>query len=173
MFHEFCLQHLGTPIGVMLVVSDRDDRLRAVDWHDYEARMRRLLSVHYGDSFRLHPSPSPNAISDAIEAYFAGHIEAIEQIAVRTEGTPFQCQVWKALRMIRAGTTVSYGELARRIGRPTAVRAVGLANGANPIGVVVPCHRVIGANGKLTGYGGGLKRKRWLLGHEGVEIRLT
>jgi methylated-DNA-[protein]-cysteine S-methyltransferase len=82
------------------------------------------------------------------------------------EGTDFQRTVWQALRRIPCGTTISYGELARRIGRPAAVRAVGLANGANPVGVVVPCHRVIGADGSLTGYGGGIERKRWLLAHE-------
>ena len=85
---------------------------------------------------------------------------------MKTAGTDFQREVWRALRGIPCGTTLSYGELARRIGRPNAVRAVGLANGANPIGVVVPCHRVIGSNGSLTGYGGGIERKRWLLDHE-------
>src|SRR6185437_637184 len=90
----------------------------------------------------------------------------IDAILTATAGTAFQREVWRALRDIPAGQTISYGELARRIGRPAAVRAVGLANGANPIGVVVPCHRVIGANGSLTGYGGGLHRKEWLLAHE-------
>ena len=83
-------------------------------------------------------------------------------------GTPFQKTVWRALREIPCGQAISYSELARRIGRPAAVRAVGLANGLNPISVIVPCHRVIGANGTLTGYGGGLERKRWLLSHEGA-----
>lgn len=173
MTYHFCLQRLSTPIGVMLVVSDADNKLRAVDWHDYEPRMHRLLTIHYGDSVRLSPSRSSTTASNAIEEYFAGRIEATDRIAVCTEGTPFQCQVWKALRTIRAGTTLSYGELARRIRRPAAVRAVGLANGANPVGVVVPCHRVVGANGRLTGYGGGIERKRWLLQHEGVEERLS
>ena len=89
----------------------------------------------------------------------------------RPIGTPFQRAVWRALREIPCGETRSYGEIARRIGRPKAVRAVGLANGANPIGIVVPCHRVIGSNGTLTGYGGGIERKRWLLAHEG-KVRL-
>jgi methylated-DNA-[protein]-cysteine S-methyltransferase len=87
---------------------------------------------------------------------------------VTTGGTPFQREVWAALRRIPAGQIASYGQLAARIGRPAAVRAVGLANGSNPVGVIVPCHRVIGANGSLTGYGGGIERKRWLLAHEGV-----
>jgi methylated-DNA-[protein]-cysteine S-methyltransferase len=87
-------------------------------------------------------------------------------LPVATNGTDFQCVVWGALRQLAPGETISYGRLAARIGRPTAMRAVGLAIGANPIAVVVPCHRVIGANGTLTGYGGGLERKRWLLAHE-------
>jgi len=85
---------------------------------------------------------------------------------VETGGTPFQQEVWRSLRAIPCGTTTSYGKLAAQIGRPAAVRAVGLANGANPVAVVIPCHRVIGSNGSLTGYGGGLERKRWLLDHE-------
>ena len=100
--------------------------------------------------------------------YFEGDIAAIDTIEVKTGGTPFQRSVWKALRKIEAGTTVTYAELARRIGRPTAIRAAGLANGQNPIGIVVPCHRVIGSDGSLTGYGGGLQRKEWLLKHEGA-----
>jgi methylated-DNA-[protein]-cysteine S-methyltransferase len=98
--------------------------------------------------------------------YFAGELGAIDDLPVKTAGTPFQRAVWSALREIPLGATESYGKLAERIGRPTAVRAVGLANGSNPIGIVVPCHRVIGANGSLTGYGGGMERKRWLLEHE-------
>jgi methylated-DNA-[protein]-cysteine S-methyltransferase len=99
-------------------------------------------------------------------AYFDGDLHAIDALPVATEGTVFQKSVWQALRTIPTGKTMSYGELAVKIGKPAAVRAVGLANGSNPIGVVVPCHRVIGANGSLTGYGGGLERKRWLLDHE-------
>ena len=89
---------------------------------------------------------------------------------MKTAGTPFQKTVWKTLRKIECGHTISYAELARRIGRPSAVRAVGLANGQNPVSVVVPCHRVIGSDGRLTGYGGGLPRKKWLLEHEGAKI---
>ena len=102
----------------------------------------------------------------SIKAYFEGQLNAIDSLPVECVGTPFQKRVWHALREIPCGRTVSYSELARRIGRPAAVRAVGLANGANPISVIVPCHRVIGVNGTLTGYGGGLERKRWLLSHE-------
>src|SRR5208283_2077845 len=97
---------------------------------------------------------------------FAGDLRVLDLLPVETGGTAFQRQVWQSLREIPCGTTVSYGQLAERIGRPSAVRAVGLANGANPVAVVVPCHRVIGSNGSLTGYGGGIERKRWLLNHE-------
>jgi methylated-DNA-[protein]-cysteine S-methyltransferase len=101
-------------------------------------------------------------------AYFGGDLAAIDALPVATGGTEFQRAVWDELRRIPCGGSISYSELARRIGRPAAIRAVGLANGANPIGIVVPCHRVIGANGTLTGYGGGIERKRWLLAHERV-----
>jgi methylated-DNA-[protein]-cysteine S-methyltransferase len=129
--------------------------------------MRRLLRLHYGESgFRLEPARNPNGLTFAISSYFAGELTAIDILPVQTAGTPFQREVWRALREITCGTTVSYAKLAERIGRPNAVRAVGLANGSNPIGIVVPCHRVIGSNGSLTGYGGGIERKRWLLEHE-------
>jgi methylated-DNA-[protein]-cysteine S-methyltransferase len=97
--------------------------------------------------------------------YFAGARRTFN-LPLALRGTPFQERVWKMLTEIGFGETWSYGELAKRIGNPQASRAVGLANGANPISIIVPCHRVIGANGTLTGYGGGLERKRWLLSHE-------
>jgi len=164
---QLFVNRIDTPIGKMLVVTDREENLRAVDWTDHEQRMQRLLCLHYGASgFKIEPAHSANGMTDAINRYFAGEVEVIDTLPVKGGGTPFQCQVWRALRKIRCGTTVSYTQLAERIGRPTAVRAVGLANGANPIGVVVPCHRVIGSDGSLTGYGGGIERKRWLLEHE-------
>jgi len=158
---------LATPIGELVLICDEDGRLRATDWTDYNARMRRLLVRHYGeDSFTLTSAQNPSGFASAIAAYFDGDMHALDFIPVATQGTAFQQCVWQALRFIPAGQTISYGELAIRLGKPAAVRAVGLANGANPIGVVVPCHRVVGANGSLTGYGGGLERKRWLLNHE-------
>jgi methylated-DNA-[protein]-cysteine S-methyltransferase len=107
-------------------------------------------------------------LRNKLSAYFAGELSALAGLTVLTGGTPFQRQVWAALRKIPIGKTTSYGALAQRIGRPNAIRAVGLANGANPVGVVIPCHRVIGADGSLTGYAGGLERKRWMLEHEGA-----
>ena len=133
----------------------------------------RLLQLHYGEQgYRLEPNSNPNSLTDAIGNYFAGELTAIDTLPVRTEGTAFQCDVWRALRAIPCGTTVSYAKIAAQIGRSKAVRAVGAANGANPIGVVVPCHRVIGADGSLTGYGGGVERKAWLLNHEGCRNRI-
>ena len=160
-------EKLATPIGELVVIYDEQGRLRATDWINYAERMHRLLARHYGeDDFTLTPAQNPSRLASAIAAYFDGDVQAIDSLPVATKGTPFQKNVWQALRSIPAGQTISYGELALRLGRPAAVRAVGLANGANPIGVVVPCHRVIGANGSLTGYGGGLERKRWLINHE-------
>ncbi|MBO0756054.1 MAG: methylated-DNA--[protein]-cysteine S-methyltransferase, partial [Bradyrhizobiaceae bacterium] len=121
-----------------------------------------------GRDFVVKDGRLPKFIKQALSAYFAGDLTAIDRIAVATRGTGFQRDVWAALRQIAPGTTLSYGALAKEIGHPKAVRAVGLANGANPIAIVIPCHRVIGADTSLTGYGGGIKRKRWLLNHEGA-----
>jgi methylated-DNA-[protein]-cysteine S-methyltransferase len=163
------MDRVETAIGVMLLVADGEGNLRATDWAEHEERMRRFLRLHNGkDGFVLEECSNPSGLSDVIRRYFAGDLGAIDDLPVQTAGTSFQQQVWRALREIPAGTTLSYAQLALRIGRPTAVRAVGLANGSNPVGVVVPCHRVIGANGSLTGYGGGMERKRWLLEHEGA-----
>lgn len=158
---------LATPIGELVLICDEEGRVRATDWTAYDQRLHRLLARHYGEgNFTLTPAHNPFGLASAMAAYFDGDIHAIDALPVATEGTAFQKSVWQALRGIPAGQTISYSDLARRVGKPAAVRAVGLANGANPIGVVVPCHRVIGANGSLTGYGGGLERKRWLLDHE-------
>jgi methylated-DNA-[protein]-cysteine S-methyltransferase len=161
------VDRIETPIGELVVVVDREGRLRAVDWDDYEERRLRLLARHYGEGgFTVEPARDPGGLASAISGYFEGDLGAIDGLPVETAGTGFQREVWAALREIPCGATISYGELARRLGRPAAVRAVGLANGANPVGVVVPCHRVVGSNGTLTGYGGGVERKRWLLDHE-------
>jgi methylated-DNA-[protein]-cysteine S-methyltransferase len=161
------IDRFQTPIGEMVILADHDGNLRAVDWAEYEPRMLRLLTRHYGaNGFTIEPGKNPHGFADAIARYFAGDYSALDSLPVETAGTPFQRAVWRALREIPCGTTVSYADLAQKIGKPTAMRAVGLANGSNPVGVIVPCHRVIGANGSLTGYGGGIERKRWLLDHE-------
>ena len=165
----FQLSRVSTPLGVMLAATDSDGRLRILDWENYEARMRRLLDRLYGKgAVTLVDGDGKGPVFDKLAAFFAGDLNAIDDIPVETGGTAFQRDVWAALRGIPAGETRSYGQFARTIGRPAAVRAAGLAIGANPVGVVVPCHRVIGANGALTGYAGGLDRKAWLLKHEGA-----
>lgn len=151
-------------MGLLLIVTDNDGVLRAIEFGHYEARMHRLLRNHYGE-YQLHEGRSPS-LKQALKDYFAGRLDALAEIKTLTRGTPFQRKVWKALRAIPAGTTITYGQLAEKIGRVGASRAVGAANGANPIPVVVPCHRVIGADGTLTGFGGGLRNKKWLLQHE-------
>lgn len=161
------LDRLRTPIGDLFLVADKEGILRATFWTDDEQNLHRVMQRQYtGLAIDFEPANDPHGLSAALHAYFAGDLHAIDKLPVEAGGTPFQREVWRALRDIPCGTTISYAELAQRIGRPAAVRAVGLANGANPIGIVVPCHRVIGSNGSLTGYGGGMERKRWLLDHE-------
>ena len=161
------VEQLSSPLGPMLLLTDDQQSLRMLDWVDCQERMDRLLRRQYGlGQTRTVPSTRRTAARDAMEAYFAGDLTAIDSLPVANGGTDFQRQVWAALRTIPAGQTCSYGQLAAAIDRPKAVRALGLANGANPIAIVVPCHRVIGANAALTGYGSGIARKRWLLDHE-------
>jgi len=165
--HQFLADRIKTPIGDLDIVADEDGRLRAVEWTDHSDRMHHSLRLQYGkDGCALKHARNPAGLSTALRAYFGGELAAIDRLKVATGGTEFQKSVWKALRTIACGETISYAKLAERVGRPTAVRAVGHANGDNPISVVVPCHRVIGTNGSLTGYGGGIERKRWLLAHE-------
>ena len=158
------LSRLDSPIGTVLIVSD-GAALRALDFLDYEARMQLLLRRHYGEC-ELKPTDDPGAIGKAVQAYFDGDLAALGGLPVQTAGTAFQRSVWAELRRIPPGATISYGRLAERVGQAKASRAVGMANGANPVSIVVPCHRVIGADAKLTGYGGGLHRKKWLIDHE-------
>jgi methylated-DNA-[protein]-cysteine S-methyltransferase len=162
---KFLTDRIKTPIGDLDIVADKDGRLRAVEWTDHADRMHRSLRIQYGQ-YELASARNPAGTSAALRAYFSGDVMAIDRLKVATGGTDFQKAVWKALRGIACGETITYAVLAQRVGRPTAVRAVGHANGDNPISVVVPCHRVIGTNGSLTGYGGGIERKRWLLAHE-------
>lgn len=169
--HEFFLERIDTPTGNVLIVTDDEQRLRAVDWEDHEHRMQTLMRRQYGEGkVKLQEVKKASDASKALLAYFKGDIDALVDLPTATNGTEFQRQVWAALRRIPIGQAISYGALAKDIGKPSAMRAVGLANGSNPIAIVVPCHRVIGANGSLTGFGGGIERKRWLLAHEGFAI---
>ena len=162
--------HVESPLGPFTVVADGDGRLVAAGWTDdaTDGRMAGRLRIFATRSdAEFVGAANPGGLSAALTAYFAGDLAAIEKLPVsESAGTPFQRSVWRALRGIPCGESRSYGDIARAIGRPSAVRAVGLANGSNPICIVVPCHRVIGSNGKLVGYGGGVERKRWLLTHE-------
>ncbi|WP_293679520.1 methylated-DNA--[protein]-cysteine S-methyltransferase [uncultured Phenylobacterium sp.] len=159
------LDRIVTPIGTALVVTDEAGVLRAFNWIDYEVAMSAWIARRYPKALRREGA---GPLRDRFDAYFAGEVDAFVTVGWEGAGTAFQRQVWRALCAIPAGATLSYAALAQRIGRPTAVRAVGLANGSNPVALVVPCHRVIGSDGSLTGYGGGLHRKRWLLEHEGA-----
>ena len=162
------IDHLDSPVGDVLIVSD-GEKLCALDFADYEDRMKRLLEPRFeGQTWR--DADDPQGFSSKLKAYFEGEIDVVDDMPVDTGGTAFQARVWAALRTIPVGTTTTYGALAAQLGNPNASRAVGLANSLNPVGIVVPCHRVVGANGTLTGYAGGLERKRWLLEHEGAVL---
>jgi methylated-DNA-[protein]-cysteine S-methyltransferase len=165
----FLVDRLATPIGTARVVTDAEGWLRAFDWEDHVERIRQLLRLQYG-AVDLQESRAPKAIRSALRNYFEGDLEALQKIEWRIAGTPFQRKVWTALPSIRAGTTMTYGAFAAALGSPNAMRAVGHANGSNPISLVIPCHRLIAADGSLVKYGSGLERKRWLLRHEGVAV---
>jgi methylated-DNA-[protein]-cysteine S-methyltransferase len=167
---EFFIDRLDSPIGVLHLVSD-GRRLCALDYDGYDERLRRLLTLRYGPH-RLREAADSGGATSALRRYLAGDLGAVDALEVDTGGTPFQRAVWAALRAIPCGTTTTYGELARRVGEPSAARAVGITNSLNPIAIVVPCHRVIGADDSLTGYAGGLHRKQWLLEHEGAQLPL-
>ena len=160
---------MATPMGDIEVVFD-DDALLTLEFEDREGRARAWLERRFG-TVELAAAADKLGIVERLHQFFDGNLHALGDIPVRGYGTPFQEQVWSALRRIAPGSTTTYGALATEIGRPNAPRAVGAANGANPIAIVVPCHRVIGHDGHLTGYGGGLDRKRWLLRHEGAVLR--
>ncbi|MGF1454888.1 MAG: methylated-DNA--[protein]-cysteine S-methyltransferase [Alphaproteobacteria bacterium] len=162
-----------SPLGPLIVVTHQGHAGRPVlgglDFADRLERLSGLLgkAPWAGD---VKDAPVERTIADALEAYFDGDLHAVDALVVEPWGSPFEGSVWNALRTIPAGTTTSYGSLAKTLDRPTAARAVGRANGRNPVGIVIPCHRVIGSGGALTGYAGGLERKAWLLRHEGVAL---
>lgn len=155
--HATYFSELDSPVGNLLLLGS-GEALSGLYMHEQRHRPDLPDGCERNDrAFR--------DVREQLKAYFAGRLQEFE-VALASEGSPFQRTVWKALCKIPFGETESYGGLARRIGNPNASRAVGLANGRNPIGIIVPCHRVVGANGTLTGYGGGLPRKKWLLEHE-------
>lgn len=160
-------QTIETPIGAVVIATDEDAALYVVEFADCQARIEHWLSRHEkAGPFRLEAGSISPAIKHAFTRYFSGDVAALDALAVKFVGTPFHQQVWSRLRTIRPGGTLSYGAFAQQLGRPQSARAVGHANGANPLSIVVPCHRLVAADGALTKYGGGLARKRWLLDHE-------
>ena len=162
-----------SPLGPLTIFAG-SGRLMGVEFGDncadFEHELEPLRRMRVAGIVKQHPDPA-GAVS-ALRAYFAGDLLALEALTVDPMGTPFQLRVWNALRSVPAGRTASYSDIANAIGARTATRAVGAANGANPIAIVVPCHRIIGSGGSLVGYGGGLDRKRWLLQHEGVLLKM-
>lgn len=154
----------GAPFVGICLVGD-GERLCAVDFVGYEGRMHRLLGRRYG-AFELERGEIPGDAPMRMRAYLNGDMHAFSDLDVTTGGTEFQSAAWLALRSIPAGKTATYRQQAMRIGRPQAVRAIGAANGQNPLAIVLPCHRVVGSDGALTGYAGGLATKEWLLAHE-------
>ena len=158
---KFCTIHL---------VSD-GERMVSLDFKGFEERLHKLMSKRY-EAYELVDQDNPQGFTDILKAYLAGDITAVDAIPVDTGGTEFQKSCWELLRKIPAGETWTYGQMAKVLGNPNASRAVGITNSLNPVGIVVPCHRVIGASGKLTGYAGGLNVKDWLLKHEGAQGQL-
>ena len=154
----------ASPIGRILFASNAEG-ICALDYGDYESRMNNLL-LHRFREFESRTDSDPWRLKPQLEKYFDGDLDALNSVPVSLGGTEFQLEVWAALRRIAAGETATYGELAARLGRPKGARAVGHANSLNPVAIIVPCHRVIGASSALTGYAGGLERKEWLLRHE-------
>lgn len=160
------IDRLSSTVGELMIVTD-NTHLCALEYEGYSDRMMSLLQRRY-DTITLVPNTNPLGITQKLAAYLEGDYQAVDDIPVNPGGTPFQQRVWSELRRIPHGQTWTYGELATALGKPTAFRAVGMANSKNPIVIVIPCHRVIGASNALTGYSGGVDRKRWLLEHEGT-----
>jgi methylated-DNA-[protein]-cysteine S-methyltransferase len=155
---------LATPIGEALIVSDEVGALRAFQWREQEEALRRTLAKRYGD-LPLERGGAA-ALAEAFATYFEGRLDPLQGVRLAMDGTAFQQRVWTELTRIPPGVTITYTSLAERAGRQGAWRAAGRANALNPAAVVVPCHRVVGVSGSLTGYAGGLERKLWLLRHE-------
>lgn len=160
---ELLTDAIPTPLGELRIWATAEHEVCFVDFADNEERAAKLLGRRFGawDERRAQL-----AASERLGEYFNGTIDALDGLAVSTGGTPLQARLWAELRSIPPGETLSYGELAARLDRPAAARAIGAACGLNPVAIALPCHRVVGASGALTGYAGGTQRKRWLLEHE-------
>jgi len=163
---QILLSTLTSPIGI-LHFAHQDNVLYALEFDEFNQRLTQSLNRYLPDGFTLGMSEQ-SPIHQHLESYFSGDIYALNHIAVNPLGTAFQQQVWQALRTIAVGQTASYQHIAQQINKENGQRAVGMANGKNPIPLVIPCHRVINSNGQLGGYSGALWRKEWLLKHEGA-----
>ena len=161
---------IASPVGEILLVV-HGESIVAIEFNDRFDKIDRRLRRRFG-AYEREDVNDPHGFSGRIRDYFSGDSEAFEGCDLDPGGTSFQRDVWDNLVKISWGETMSYGELAKRVGRPKASRAVGAANGQNPIAIALPCHRVVGANGSLTGYGGGIARKQWLLAHEAEQKTL-
>ncbi len=162
------IETIATPAnfpGGDFTIAMRGGAVCAAEFGNDRGRMESLLAKRFG-GLRLVTDKPGSAAASAVRRYFDGDLRALESVTVDLAGTEFQMRVWRALRAIPLGETRSYGEIAASIDAPKAFRAVGMANNRNPVAVIVPCHRVIGADGSLTGYAGGLQLKEWLLAHE-------
>lgn len=159
-------ESVDTPVGVVVLVESSGGMLCLAEFADRPGRIERGLRRLGLWPAEVMAGKVAAATKAAFAAYFDGDIAALDRVPVELRGTPFQNDVWSALRRISPGEMLAYGAFAQRIGRPSASRAVGHANGANPLSIVVPCHRLVAADGALTNYGGGIERKRWLLDHE-------
>jgi len=163
---------LSTPIGDV-VAAHRDGRLVALELADRRERLDRHLRRHHAGA-TVSSAEAPRWLATALDGFFDGDPRAFDHLELAASGTPFERRVWDALLAIPFGATTTYGTIAAELGNPAASRAVGAAVGANPIAIVVPCHRVVGKDGSLTGYAGGIDRKRWLLQHEaGARLPFT
>jgi methylated-DNA-[protein]-cysteine S-methyltransferase len=160
---------IDSPPGAIRLAAV-DGKVVALAYDDHWDWMLGRLVARFGPVDEVE-TPDPAGAVSALEQYLDGRLDALEPLEVDLGGTPFQAKVWAALRRIPAGETWSYGQLAAAVGSPHGHRAVGSANGKNPVSLIVPCHRVIQSNGALGGYGGGLPRKVWLLRHEGARFR--
>lgn len=162
---------IETPVGAIVLIEGADAALCLVEFADRPGRVERGLRRLGLKPAEIATGNVATATKAAFAAYFDGDIAALDRVPVELRGTAFQNAVWSALRRIAPGSVLAYGAFAHGIGRPSASRAVGHANGANPLSIVVPCHRLVGADGDLTNYGGGVERKRWLLDHEARHAR--
>lgn len=163
-FNEYTIK---TPLGKLVIWLSKDNTLQFAGWPESKEETQKQLERYYNvKNIELQPKNDTNPIISIIGNYFKGDIKGIDTLTVASFGTAFQKKVWQALRNIPTGSTCSYSDIAKQIGKPLASRAVGMANHCNPIAIIVPCHRVIGKNNKLTGYAGGLDKKQWLLDHE-------